>query len=137
MQTKIKGVKEDGTFDIETKSTAALITELIAEFPKLCEADVKHRLDDIRISAEQDETIRRDFARIIRNHHKKSDALNEEPVEYVNDHEEELIHDGIESIKRCVKNKDFETLFTIVKFCKAIAGDKFSIEVLRTEESDD
>ncbi len=51
-------------------------------------------------------------------------------VEYRNDHEEELINDGIESIKRCVKNKDFETMFAIIKLCKAIAGDRFSVELV-------
>lgn len=132
MEVKIKGVKEDGTFDVERKSTAMLVTELIAEFPKLCESDIAHRLENIRTSAERDDRIRKVFAESCKKQSEELKTLKEEPVTYVNDHEEELIRDGVESIKRCVENKDFKTMFAIFKFCKAIAGDKFSVEVITT-----
>lgn len=61
-KTIIKGVKKNGIFDAEYKSTAVLITELIAKLPKLCEAEVRHSLEEIRLSAEQDERVRQDLA---------------------------------------------------------------------------
>lgn len=65
-KTIIKGVKKNGIFDAECKSTAVLITELIAKLPKLCEAEVRHSLEEIRLSAEQDERIRQDFANALK-----------------------------------------------------------------------
>ena len=62
----IKGVKKDGTIDAEKKSTAVLITELIAAFPKMCEADVRRSLEEIRLSAEQDDRIRQTFAHVLK-----------------------------------------------------------------------
>lgn len=65
-KTIIKGVKKNGIFDAEYKSTAVLITELIAKLPRLCEAEVRHALEEIRLSAEQDERIRMDFAHALK-----------------------------------------------------------------------
>lgn len=66
----IKGVKKDGTIDAERKSTAVLITELIAAFPGLCEADVRHSLEEIRLSAEQDDRIRQTYAHVLKERRK-------------------------------------------------------------------
>ena len=61
-KTIIKGVKKNGMIDAECKSTAVLITELIAKLPRLCEAEVRHSLEEIRLSTEQDERIRQNYA---------------------------------------------------------------------------
>jgi hypothetical protein len=70
-KTIIKGVKKDGMIDAEYKRTAVLITELIAKLPRLCEAEVRHSLEEIRLSSEQDERIRMDFAHALKRREKK------------------------------------------------------------------
>lgn len=65
-KTIIKGVKENGMFDVERKSTAVLITELIAKLPGMCEADICRSLEEIRLSAEQDERIRKSYVQVIK-----------------------------------------------------------------------
>ena len=69
-KTIIKGVKKDGMIDAECKSTAVLITELIAKLPRLCEAEVRHSLEEIRLSAEQDERIRQNYAHVLKERRK-------------------------------------------------------------------
>ncbi len=114
----IKGVKKDGTFDTETKSTAVLITELIEKVPKLCEAEIQHELEDIRKSAEMDTRIRQTFAHLLKEKnipHKK---------------EKKLINAGIKAAKKCEKeHHDVESMLAIFSLCKAIAGDKFQVVV--------
>ena len=65
-KTIIKGIKEDGMFDTELKRTPVLITELIHDFPKLCEADITKRLCEIRESSERDERTIRTFAECLK-----------------------------------------------------------------------
>lgn len=65
-KTIIKGVKKDGTFDVERKSTPVLITELIGKLPGMCEADICKALEEIRLSAEQDERIRKSYVQVIK-----------------------------------------------------------------------
>lgn len=114
----IKGVKEDGTFDTETKSTAVLITELIEKVPKLCEAEIQHELEDIRKSAERDTRIRQTFAHLLKEKnipHKK---------------EKKLVNAGIKAAKKCAEeHHDVESMLAILRLCKAIAGDKFQVVV--------
>lgn len=111
----IHGVKEDGTFDAECISTAVLITELISKFPKMCEADIRHSLEEIRTSAEQDDRIRKTLA-----HSKRA---NEETVS-------RAVSDAIEVIKRCAETyHDMDAMMTVCRLCKLLVGDKFSVEV--------
>lgn len=65
-QTIIKGIGEDGIFKTEYKSTPVLITELIGDLHKLCEADICDRLKYIRESSERDERIRKTYAAVLR-----------------------------------------------------------------------
>lgn len=62
----IRGIKEDGTIDAESKSTAMLVTELIEKLPKMHEADICKALEEIRLSAERDTRIRQTYARVIK-----------------------------------------------------------------------
>ena len=68
-QTIIKGIGEDGIFKTEHKSTPVLITELIGDLHKLCEAEICDRLKNIRESSEPDERIRKTYAAILRMHY--------------------------------------------------------------------
>lgn len=52
-----KGIKENGLIDAEIKRTPVLVTELIHDFPKLCEFEIRERLREIRESSERDERI--------------------------------------------------------------------------------
>lgn len=52
-----RGIKENGLIDAEIKRTPVLVTELIHDFPKLCEFEICERLREIRESAERDERI--------------------------------------------------------------------------------
>lgn len=55
----IKGIGKDGIFDAEVKRTAVLVTELIYDFPRMCEHDIFKALCEIRESAERDDRVRR------------------------------------------------------------------------------
>lgn len=66
----IHGVKEDGTVDAESISTAILVTQLIEKLP-MCEAKLIEALEEIRSSAEQDARVRRSYARVLRERSKK------------------------------------------------------------------
>lgn len=61
-----KGLGEDGLIKAEIKTTAVLATELIGEFPDMCEADITRALRAIRASAEQDERIKRIYSRSLK-----------------------------------------------------------------------
>ena len=126
MKVTVKGVKEDGTFDVERKSTAVLVTELIAEFPKMCQAEIVHSLEEIRKSAEMDDRTRRTLAHCLKEAEKKKLKAGED---IVNEHESELMHEGMSAIQRAHEHGDMATALTIIKLCKAIAGDKFSAEI--------
>lgn len=63
----IKGIKKDGTIDVERKSTPVLITELISKLPGMCEADICRSLEEIRLSSEQDERIRKTYCKQLMN----------------------------------------------------------------------
>lgn len=65
-QTTIKGIGEDGILKTEYKSTPVLITELIGDLHKLCEAELYDRLKDIRESSEQDERTKKTLAAVLR-----------------------------------------------------------------------
>lgn len=118
-KTIINGVKEDGMFDTEYKSTAILVTELIEDIEKdLRHAEIQHRLEDIRESAERDYRIRKMYYRQMQ---KKSNAKRPD--------ERELIEAGVDAIKRCTDNHDMASVLTICKLCKAIAGDRFNVTV--------
>ena len=67
----IHGTKEDGTFDAECIPTAVLVTWLIDKLPNLCEAEIRHELEDIRKSAEGDARTRKTYAAIIKRQCKK------------------------------------------------------------------
>lgn len=112
-----KGIKEDGTIDAEVVSTPVLITQLIAKLPNMCEAAICKELEEIRQSAEKDESIRKIYA----------DSLKERGSD--RQREKEVITDGIDAIIRCVKNHDMESAVAIIKLCKAIAGDRFKVEL--------
>ena len=121
----IKGIKENGCFDTELISTAALVTELIAKFPKMCEADVTHSLEEIRNSAEMDDRIRRTYVEVMKQrknqHHDNNDN-------------KQIVMDGIDAAKKCFeKHHDVKSGLTILKMCKLIGGEKFSIEVSEDE----
>lgn len=62
----IHGTKEDGSVDVETISTAILVTKLIEKLPNMCEAKVCEALEEIRLSAEQDARVRQSYARALR-----------------------------------------------------------------------
>lgn len=62
----IHGTKEDGTVDVESISTAILVTELIEKLPNMCEAKVCEALEEIRLSAEQDARVRQSYAKALR-----------------------------------------------------------------------
>jgi hypothetical protein len=62
----IHGMKEDGTVDAETISTAILVTQLIEKLPNMCEAKVCEALEEIRLSAEQDARVRQSYARVLK-----------------------------------------------------------------------
>lgn len=79
-KTIIKGIKEDGLFDTELKRTPVLITELIHDFPKLCEADIAKRLCEIRESSERDERTIRNFAECLKQN--KPKIVEEENPEF-------------------------------------------------------
>ena len=128
MKVTVKGVKEDGTFDVERKSTAVLITELIAEFPKMCQAEIAHSLEEIRKSAEMDDGTRRTLAHCLKEAEAEKKKLKA-GEDIVNEHESELIHGGMSAIQRAHEHGDMATVLTIIKLCKAIAGDKFSAEI--------
>ena len=64
----IKGINEDGKIDAECKSTAVLVTELIERLPKMCEADIRKELEEIRLSSERDTRIRQTYAHILKEH---------------------------------------------------------------------
>jgi len=107
---KVKGFDKKHKAIVESKTTPVLITELIARFPVMCEADIKHSLEEIRKSAEQDEDIRRIYAR----------ALKLEKCEG-----EGIVVDGIDALKKCVEEYgDMEIAIAILRLCKTIAGDK-------------
>lgn len=119
-----KGIKEDGTIDAEVISTPVQITQLIGKFPKMCEADICNALREIRESAEQDERIRKIYAKALKDrNHKGKEILP--PSE-----EKKLINRGVEAVKRCVKNHDIASAYAILKLCKAIAGDRFTVELM-------
>lgn len=120
MKTIIKGVnKETGCFETEHKSTAVLITELIDGFPKMCEADVTHALEEIRASAEQDSRIRKLYVEGLKRRKSEADKL-----------EREAINDAIDAIRRSVKEtRDMKTAIVLIKLCKMIAGDRFEVKV--------
>ena len=118
-KTIIKGVKEDGMFDTEYKSTAILVTELIEDVEKdLSHAEIQNRLEDIRESAERDYRIRKMYYRQMQ---KKANEKRPD--------EKELIEAGVDAIKRCMDSFDMASVLTICKLCKAIAGDRFSVTV--------
>lgn len=143
-----KGIKEDGTLDTEVVQTPILITQLIGKLPNMCEAEIQKELEEIRKSAEQDERIRKGYVAILKKHN-LADGMNKAIKETKSQlakkmveqskrggetnmsasKEKVLIYNGIEAIKRCVKNHDLTTAFTICKLCKAIAGDRFSVEI--------
>ena len=62
----IHGMKEDGTVDVESISTAILVTQLIEKLPNMCEAKVCEALEEIRLSAEQDARVRQSYARALK-----------------------------------------------------------------------
>ena len=126
MKVTIKGVKEDGTFDVERKSTAVLVTELIAEFPKMCQADIKKSLAEIRESSERDEQVRKNLAHALKKRNKEVLKAGED---IAHEHESELMQEGMSAIQRAHEHGDMATVITIIKLCKAIAGDKFSAEI--------
>jgi hypothetical protein len=76
----IHGMKEDGTIDAESISTAILVTQLIEKLPNMCEAKVCEALEEIRLSAEQDARIRQTYARVIKKLNAEK-ANEEEKVE--------------------------------------------------------
>ena len=126
-KTIIKGVKEDGMFDTEYKSTAILVTELIEDIEKdLRHAEIQHRLEDIRESAERDYRIRKMYYRQMQ---KKADAKRPD--------ERELIDAGVDAIKRCTDNHDMASVLTICKLCKAIAGDRFDVTIETDAKEDE
>lgn len=134
-----KGFKEDGTIDTEVVSTPVLITQLIAKLPNMCEAAICKELEEIRRSAEQDERIRKCYVEALKEHGiademkaeiKKAKAqISEKMRGSEPKREKEVIIDGIDAIRRCVKNHDMESAVAIIKLCKAIAGDRFKVEV--------
>jgi hypothetical protein len=67
----VHGMKEDGTVDAETISTAILVTQLIEKLPNMCEAKVCEALEEIRLSAEQDARVRQSYARVLRERSKE------------------------------------------------------------------
>lgn len=69
----ITGVGEDGKFKTEIKRTPVLITELIHDFPKMCEADIHKALCEIRESSERDERTIRNFAHALKARQTESD----------------------------------------------------------------
>lgn len=126
MKVIIKGVKEDGTFDVEHKSTAVLITELIAKVPKMCQAEIIHGLEEVRESAEMDERARKTLTHCLKEAKKETLKAGED---IVHEHESELMHEGMSAIQRAHEHGDTATVVTIIKLCKAIAGNKFSAEI--------
>lgn len=62
----VHGMKEDGTVDVESISTAILVTQLIERLPNMCEAKVCEALEEIRLSAEQDARVRQSYARVLK-----------------------------------------------------------------------
>lgn len=67
----VHGTKEDGSVDVETISTAILVTQLIEKLPNMCEAKVCEALEEIRLSAEQDARVRQSYAKALREKIKK------------------------------------------------------------------
>lgn len=126
MKVIIKGVKEDGTFDVEHKSTAVLVTELIADFPKMCQADIEKSLAEIRESSERDERARKNIVHALKRLNKETLKAGED---IVHEHESELMQEGMSAIQRAHEHGDMATVVTIIKLCKAIAGDKFHAEL--------
>ena len=63
--------------------------------------------------------------------------VNNKPKGWSREAEREIVNDGIEAMRRCVKNHDMDTLLVIARMCKVIAGDRFSIEVEKDGERDE
>ena len=116
----IKGINEDGKIDAECKSTAVLVTELIERLPKMCEADIRKELEEIRLSVERDTRIRQTYAHILKEHKTERKVAADT-----------IVKDAVAVIKRCAEeHKDMDAVMTICKLCKAIAGDEFEVKAV-------
>lgn len=132
-KTIIKGVKPDGTLDTEYITTPELITKLIKDLDKrdpvtkkeLSDADIRHRLEDIRLASEQDERTRFAYAYGLKKNKERKDA--EEAA--LDAFEKELVNGGIEAAKQCAEvHHDVKSMVAILKLCKAIGSDKFDVK---------
>ena len=121
-----KGIKENGLIDAEVVSTPILVTQLISKLPALCEAEVCKALEEIRESAEMDDRHLKMYARILKEKKKAEDTQ----ADHLSDFERKLINGGIDAVKRCVDNHDMDSVLAILHLCKAIGGDKFSVELV-------
>ena len=65
-KTIVHGFDENGQIIADHFTTPELITQLIADLPDLCEADIRHRLEEIRESSERDERIQKTYLAVIR-----------------------------------------------------------------------
>lgn len=111
----IHGVKEDGLFDAEVKSTATLVTELIDRYTKMCEADIYSALDEIRKSAEQDARARKIYAQVIQEKNKREKSMKGG----------KLIVDAIEEATLCIRDHKEDTAITILELCNFVVGETF------------
>lgn len=133
-KTIIKGTRQDGTIDAEYITTPELVTRLIRDLDKrdtrnpkdLCDAEIRHRLEEIRLASEQDERIRFAYANVLKKHKREEEEAEKKWAEF----EKELVQGGIEAAKKCAEvHHDVDSMLAILKMCKAIAGDKFRIEL--------
>lgn len=124
-----KGKKENGEMDTEVISTPVLITKLIGNLSKLHEADIQKALEEIRSSSEQDERIRKIYAKVLKDY-KHEQVKKETKENRYYKHEKEIILGGIEAMKKCIlTHHDMRSAYAIGRLCKAIAGSRFSAEI--------
>ena len=117
---------ESGRIEAEITRTPVLITELIHDFPSMCEAEIQNALKEIRDSAEKDQDISRIYAKCLKDAKKKE---HEEDFDY-DAFEAEMCSKGIEAIRACVEDHhDMKTALTIMELCKCIGGDDFHVEL--------
>ena len=70
-KTIVHGFDENGKIIAEHIPTPELITRLIADLPGMCVADVLHRLEEIRVSSERDERVRKTYVSALKEKNRK------------------------------------------------------------------
>ena len=128
----INGINENGIMDADVIRTPVLVTELIHDFPNLCEAEIANRLKEIRDSAELDQTVMHTYLSVLKAK-SEDDQVDEEDEwddEDWDDFERQMVLKGMDALDKCIKEyHDMGLALTILELCKCIGGDKFHAEI--------